>query len=192
VTRLILIRHGETEWNVEGRYQGQADPPLNENGIQQAHALANKISSIHLDIIYSSPLKRARQTAEILIEYLEIPLILESRFMEIDQGEWQTKLRSEIESSYPDLFRRWETVPWEVTPPNGEHLTQVQERVINAVKDIINRHPVQSVGILSHRIPIALMKLNFQKLDPDIIRTLELPNTYFEEISVPKSNTPPI
>ena len=192
MTRLILIRHGETEWNVEGRYQGQADPPLNQNGILQAHALANKISSIHLDFIYSSPLKRARQTAEILIEYLEIPLILESRFMEIDQGEWQTKLRSEIESSYPDLFRQWETVPWEVTPPNGEHLTQVQERVINAVKDIINRHPDQSVGILSHRIPIALMKLNFQKLDPDIIRTLELPNTYFEEISVPKSNTPPI
>ena len=192
MTRLILIRHGETEWNVEGRYQGQADPPLNQNGILQAHALANKISSIHLDIIYSSPLKRARQTAEILIEYLEIPLILESRFMEIDQGEWQTKLRSEIESSYPDLFRQWETVPWDVTPPNGEHLTQVQERVIKAVKDIINRHPDQSVGILSHRIPIALMKLNFQKLDPDIIRTLELPNTYFEEISFPKSNTPPI
>ena len=192
MTRLILIRHGETEWNVEGRYQGQADPPLNENGILQAHALANKISSINLDILYSSPLKRAKQTAEILIEYLKIPLILESRFMEIDQGIWQTKLRSEIESSYPDLFRRWETVPWEVTPPNGEHLTQVQERVINAVKDIINRHPDQSVGILSHRIPIALMKLKFQKLDPDIIRTLELPNTYFEEISVPKSNTPPI
>lgn len=183
MTKLILIRHGETEWNVLGKYQGQADPPLNETGRRQAFDLAEKLNTANLNSIVSSTLKRAVQTAEILATHLNLPLMFDERLVEIHQGDWQTRLRSEIESLYPGLFRRWMTTPWEVTPPGGENLKQVQARVEAAVEDILCRYPDQIIGIVTHRIPIALIKLRFQDFDPDIVRTLHLPNAYFEEIS---------
>ena len=104
--------------------------------------------------------------------------------MEIHQGDWQTRLREEIERLYPTLFRRWETDPWVVTPPGGEHLCQVQERVNMAIDEILDRHPGKRVGVVAHRIPIALLKVRYQGMDPDIVRALQLPNAYFEEIWV--------
>ena len=184
MTDLVLIRHGETDWNVEGRYQGQADPPLNSLGLEQAHRLAQELQSATLDVLYTSPLQRAAQTARIIVETLNIPLFNEPRLMEIHQGDWQTRLRSEIETLYPELFHHWETEPWRVTPPGGEHLFQVQERVYAAVDDIRIRHESQKVGVVSHRIPIALIKVRFQDMNPDIVRTLKLPNCYWETIEI--------
>ena len=191
MTAIILIRHGETDWNVEGRYQGQADPPLNHRGIEQARLLAKKLEENGIDLMYSSPLKRAQQTANIICNALKVPLNLEPGLMEINQGDWQTRLRSEIEELYPEVFSKWETEPWNVTPPNGEHLTQVQTRVNAAVANIIGNHPHQKVGVVTHRIPIALIKLQYQDLEPDIVRTIHLPNTYYEEINIQESNPKP-
>lgn len=184
VTRLILIRHGETEWNVIGRYQGQADPPLNSRGLAQARALADELQNVGLEVLYTSPLRRAQQTAQILAERLGLPLHTEPRLVEIHQGDWQERLRSEIEALYPDLFQRWETEPWEVTPPGGESLVQVQARVYAAVEEILARHRNQCVGLVTHRIPIALLKVRYQGMDPEVVRTLHLPNTYWEEIQL--------
>ena len=186
--RLILIRHGETDWNVMGRYQGQADPALNENGISQAHELAAVLTAEDLMVVYTSPLLRATQTAEILSERLSIPMCVDPRFMEIHQGDWEARLRSEIEELYPDLFRRWEAEPWEVTPPQGEHLSEVQVRVYAAIDDLARKYPGKSVGLVAHRIPIALIKMRYQGLDKDIVRTLHLPNAYFEEIFIETSS----
>ena len=187
VTRLVLIRHGETDWNVEGRYQGQADPPLNERGVAQARHLAEALRKVGLDVLYSSPLKRAWQTATIVAEALHVPLYPEPRLMEIHQGEWQGRLRSEIAARYPDVFQKWLTDPWHVTPPGGESLRQVQARVYAAVDEILARHPGQTVGLVTHRIPIALLKVRYQGLDPNAVRTLDLPNTYWEVIEIPVS-----
>jgi broad specificity phosphatase PhoE len=184
MTRIMLIRHGETDWNVHGRYQGQADPGLNQKGIQQSHTLAVMLDGKGLDRLYTSPLLRAAQTAEILAEHLRIPLHRDERLMEIHQGDWQTRLRSEIEQMYPELFSRWETEPWEVTPPGGEHLSQVQERVYAALDDMIRQYPADFIGVVTHRIPIALIKYRYQDQDRDIVRTIHLPNAYFEEIQV--------
>ena len=184
MTRLILIRHGETEWNVTGRYQGQADPPLNKKGLEQARALPGKLSPFQLDLLYTSPLKRAAQTAEIAAETLKIPLYYDPRLVEIHQGDWQTRLRTEIEALYPDLFKRWESEPWQVTPPGGEHLTDVQTRVDDFLDEILEKYTGKCIGIVTHRIPIALIKLRFQNLDADIVRTLHLPNIHVEEIQV--------
>jgi broad specificity phosphatase PhoE len=184
VTQLVLIRHGETDWNVEGRYQGQADPPLNARGLAQGEWLAEELEQARLEVLYTSPLLRARQTAEIICEHIGIPLQVEPRLMEIHQGDWQTRLRGEIEDLYPELFHRWETEPWQITPPKGEHLSQVQQRVDVAVDEILARHPSQTVGIVAHRIPIALIKVRFQGMNRDIVRTLELPNGYWEEVVV--------
>ena len=184
MTQLVLIRHGETDWNVDGRYQGQADPSLNARGLAQAERLAEELEQASLEMLYTSPLLRARQTAEIIGERLGIPLQIEPRLMEIHQGDWQTRLRAEIEDLYPELFQRWETEPWQATPPEGEHLSEVQRRVDAAIDEILTRHPSQTIGIVSHRIPIALIKVRFQGMEPDIVRTLELPNGYWEKVVV--------
>ena len=193
MTRLVLIRHGETDWNVEGRYQGQADPPLNARGIAQAQALAAALAPLAIDVLYSSPLKRAWQTAEIVAQRLDVPLYPEPRLMEIHQGEWQGRLRSEIAAQYPEIFQKWLTDPWHVTPPGGESLQEVQARVYAAVDEILARHRDQTVGLVTHRIPIALLKVRFQGLDPNAVRTLQLPNTYWEVLdvsTVPASEKP--
>lgn len=184
MTRLVLVRHGETDWNVEGRYQGQADPPLNAKGLAQAAQVAQELKGVGIDVIYSSPLKRAWQTAEIIARELGVPLYPEPRLMEIHQGDWQGRLRAEIAAKYPELFRRWLTEPWRVTPPGGESLQQVQRRVYEAVHEILRRHRGQTVALVTHRIPIALLKVRYQGLDPDAVRMLELPNTYWEIIEV--------
>ena len=186
MTHLILIRHGETDWNVEGRYQGQADPALNAQGLAQACLLAEELAGVKLKLLYTSPLRRALETARILSAALGVSLHLEPRLMEIHQGDWQGRLRADIAARYPDLFRRWETEPWQVTPPGGEHLTQVQARVDAAVDDISEWHPGKRIGLVAHRIPIALIKMRYQGLDPDVVRTLQLPNTTWEEIHLPK------
>ena len=188
MTAIVLIRHGETDWNVIGRYQGQEDPPLNQKGLEQSKLLANKMVGMELDLVYSSPLKRAEQTARIVCDVLNVPLITEPRLMEIHQGDWQNRLRTEIEEVYPEIFSKWETEPWDVTPPNGEHLSQVQMRVNSAVKNIIEKHPNERIGVVTHRIPIALIKIQNQDLDADIVRTIQLPNAYYEEIVIQSSD----
>ena len=112
---IISIRHGETDWNIKGRYQGQADPPLNSQGLLQAQNLVEELLASPPDILYTSPLLRTRQTADILNNSLHIQVVDEPRLMEIHQGDWQTRLRSEIETLYPELFSKWETDPWKVT-----------------------------------------------------------------------------
>jgi len=184
MTTIVLIRHGETDWNIVGRYQGQADPPLNSNGIQQATQLANELQNSSVELLYTSPLQRTKQTAEIISGKLGIHQIDEPRLMEIHQGDWQTRLRSEIEDLYPELFAAWENTPWEVSPPGGEHLRDVQVRVNDAVEEIALRGSGQKIGLVTHRIPIALIKVRYQGMEPDIVRTIHLPNAYWEEIEV--------
>ena len=185
MTSIVLIRHGETDWNIEGRYQGQADPPLNNQGVQQAKKLTTELQDIGLDILYTSTLRRTKQTADIINKMLMIPVKDEPRLQEIHQGDWQTRLRSEIEDLYPELFLEWETDPWKVTPPGGEHLSEVQSRVYAAIDEILQNNEQKMIGLVTHRIPIALIKVRYQDMDPDIVRSIHLPNAYWEEIPIP-------
>jgi len=186
MVRLILIRHGETDWNIEGRYQGQADPPLNQRGAAQAHEVASQLRGVGLDWLISSPLRRAYETAQVIAQELEIPLSTEPRLMEIHQGDWQERLRPEIEQLYPELFRSWQAEPWSTRPPGGESLGQVQNRVYAALDEIIVRYRDRCVGLVTHRIPIALIRLRYQNFNPDTVRRLamQIPNTYWEELVI--------
>jgi len=189
-TRLLLIRHGETDWNVEGRYQGQEDPPLNRCGQDQARLLAEKLSGVFLEVLYSSPLKRARETARTLEERLAVPLHFEPRLMEIHLGDWGSRLATEVAAQDAERFHRWETDPWSVTPPGGESLRQVQERVHAAVDEIVRRHDGKTIGLVAHRISLAMLKIRYQNLDPSLVRKLYLPNAGWEEIvPVPRAGT---
>jgi len=184
MTRLILIRHGETDWNVEGRYQGQADPPLNEHGREQAQKLAADLRDAGLDILYSSPLRRARETAQALEGCLGLSVRFDGRLMEVSQGDWEGRRRGRIEQLYPELLRRWEVDPWSASPPGGETLLEVQARVNAALDEILARHPGRCVGVVTHRLPIMLIKLRYRGLSSEAAQTLHLPNAYWEEIPI--------
>lgn len=183
-TRLVLIRHGETDWNVEGRYQGQADPPLNARGREQARALVAQLRPLGLQVLYSSPLRRAWETARILAEGLGIPLYAEPRLKEIHQGVWQGMLVEDIQRRFPELFERWERTPWEVRVPGGETLAEVQARVYQAVDDILARHPGQTIGLVLHRLPMALLLVRYRGLDPQLVRRIPIGNTAWEVVEV--------
>lgn len=184
MTRIILIRHGETDWNAENRYQGQMDPSLNERGIAQARGLAEGLRGLGIQVLYSSPLRRALQTAQIIAQALGIPLHTDPRLKEIRQGEWEGLLRSEIAARYPELFRRWLAEPWVATPPGGESLAQVRDRVLAAVAEIASRHQGERVGVVTHLIPIYIIKAHYQGLTFETLRGLDFPNGSWEEIAI--------
>lgn len=130
--RLLLVRHGETDWNRESRFQGSRDIPLNDNGRKQAQKAADFLADVHLDFAVSSPMLRPKETAEIILKAHDVPLYLEPEFAEIGHGLWEGKLETEIEAAFPGLLAQWKAQPESVQMPEGENLQQVWDRAIAA------------------------------------------------------------
>jgi probable phosphoglycerate mutase len=127
--RILLARHGETTWNIEGRHQGQGfDIPLSEGGRGQAFALAERLKGEAFSRAVCSPLLRARQTAEIALGNRAGMLAFDPGLMEISHGEWEGRLASEIREAYPELQRAWRNRPHETRLPGGETFLEVQDR----------------------------------------------------------------
>jgi probable phosphoglycerate mutase len=152
-----LIRHGQTDWNQEGRYQGQTDIPLNNNGIQQAQELALKLEGLHFASIYSSDLQRALTTAQIIAGRLGLPLMIDPRLREIHQGQWEGMLFSEVARRFPREIALRHIDPLSARPPGGESVQEVAQRVAAAANDIAQKHPGQRVIIASHGLAIATL-----------------------------------
>lgn len=184
MTTLYLIRHGETPWNVEGRYQGQLDPPLTEKGKEQAQATAEALASVGFEAIYSSDLARAKQTAEALAEKVDLPIQFDTRLREIHQGEWQGVVIDDIWAGWPEEIHGWETDPWEHHPPGGETLPQLQDRVFSAIDDMIKQHPQGTVAVVCHKLPIALLKIRYRDYPLDEIWSLLPKNAAWEIFEV--------
>jgi probable phosphoglycerate mutase len=133
--RILLARHGETAWNVDGRHQGQGfDIPLSEVGRAQALALRQRLESVGVVRAVASPLLRARQTAELALGQRAGMLQFDPALMEIAHGEWEGRLASEIREAYPDLQRAWRETPHTVTLPGGESFQNVQDRAWPALQ----------------------------------------------------------
>lgn len=136
--RLLLVRHGETDWNRQTRFQGGIDVPLNDNGRQQSQKAAQFLKDVPLDFAFSSPMLRPKETAEIILRYHPgVQLELLDGLREISHGLWEGKLEAEIEQAYPGELHRWRTVPAEVQMPEGENLQQVWERSAAAWQSIL-------------------------------------------------------
>ena len=139
--RLLLVRHGETQWNRESRFQGIRDIPLNENGQRQAQKAADFLKDIPIDFAISSPLLRPKETAEIILQYHPgVDLELVPDLMEICHGLWEGKLESEIEKDFPGLLQAWKDTPEKVQMPEGENLQQVWDRAIAAWDKIVEKY----------------------------------------------------
>ncbi len=187
--RLVLMRHGRTAWNRVGRYQGQADPPLDAHGWAQVLALALHLTraGLRLDALYASPLLRARQTALAVAARQGLRPRWEPRLMEIHLGAWQGLHVDTIRARYPALFARWESDPWGTEIPGGERLCQVQSRVYAALDALLARHPGQTIGIVAHHLPLALIKIRYQGLPACQVRNIAVPNARWEVLAVSAS-----
>jgi len=151
MTELILVRHGETEWNAGEIFRGRADVNLNEKGVVQAKLLGEYLKDTRLEAVYTSPLQRAVRTAERIAKHYTLDVIREPALIDMDYGEWQGMPLAEVRKIYKNLYIKWETSPENVKFPGGESLDDVRNRAVSAVNKIIKKHK-GTIVLVSHRV----------------------------------------
>lgn len=152
MTTILLARHGETDWNRDQRFQGHADPPLNDAGRAQADDLATALADEDLAAVYSSPLRRAFETAEIVAAAHGLEPVAVGALREVDVGSWQGLTRAEVESRFPEQYARWldHAQGWE----DGESYEQMGERVVAALLELAAAHDGERILVVTHGGPI--------------------------------------
>lgn len=154
VKRVIFIRPGETDWNRDLRFQGWVAVPLNEHGIRQAQRLANFIRNIGVSALYTSDLRRAVETANVLAGKLGFSAVLDERLRERNIGTWQGLTQQEMESWYPAEYQQFRADPDGYRVPLGESRKEVRERMLVAFSDIIAQDKGETVAVISHSTAI--------------------------------------
>ena len=151
MTELILVRHGQTTWNVVEVFRGRSDVDLDEMGLKQAELLADYLRERKIEAVYSSPLKRALRTARAIASRHKLEVITSQGLNDLKFGEWEGLPVTEVREKYAALFSEWMEKPHLVEIPGGEGLDDVKQRVLALVNDIINRHK-GTVVLVSHRV----------------------------------------
>ena len=150
-TVVWLVRHGETQWAAEDRFNGLGDIDLTERGRQQARRLAARLSAKPIAAIYCSSLRRCRETASILAAPHGLRPIPQDALVELDFGAWDGMLRGEIVAQYPDRWAAWVADPATTAPPGGETAYAALSRAAVALHQIVDRHPGQEVVVVAHK-----------------------------------------
>ncbi len=148
--KIFLVRHGETEWNKNARFQGQTDIPLSPTGKMQAKKVGERLANEKIDAIYSSDLSRAYQTAQEIARYHHIPITRNQDLREINFGQWEGLSRDVILHDHKDLYEQWLEDPIQTRAPEGENFYEVQSRAIQALKTIMENHQDDTVVIVAH------------------------------------------
>ena len=154
--KIYLIRHGQTDWNLEGKIQGRHDVSLNETGSKQAELLAMGMDKRPVVQIFSSRQKRALETAQAVGRRQHVAVTVVDGLEEVEFGEWEGKTWDEISREYPEEFKVWCTEPAEIVPPGGESRPQIYRRIGNALKEILRRSR-GDIAIVSHGAALAYM-----------------------------------
>ena len=163
---LFLIRHGETNWNTERRIQGRTDTRLNARGIEQAEKLAARLAGEEkIDAIYSSPLARARVTAEIIAKKVGLQPVFDDRLVEKHLGDLEGMSFAEIEQSHPEVARLWRESKEEFLLPDEETPADLQKRVRAFLDEITPRHNGARVAVVSHGGTINMLVMTLLEFD---------------------------
>ena len=162
MTTLLLVRHGETDWNRDGRWQGHSDTPLNELGRRQARELAAELDGV--DVVYSSDLARARETAEIIAARLGVPVRLDARLRERSFGAWEGLTTAEIEERFREAHGRWQSGEG-FGPDDAESFETFDDRVRSFLDEVLHRHPQETVLVIGHGGSIRVMQAVASGLD---------------------------
>jgi broad specificity phosphatase PhoE len=165
VTRIIIVRHGRIEWNRVERFRGRVDIGLDEVGMKQAEVAAKRIREWPISAIYSSPLRRAMDTAQIIATPLGFNVQPMSGIIDIDYGSWQGLSTEQVVARDDNLYSQWIESPQEVKFPGGESFAEVRERVASAIGDLIQQYPKETFVLVSHKVICQILILNLLGLD---------------------------
>lgn len=184
-SRLILVRHGETDFNAECRFLGSIDKPLSARGEEQIAFLRRRMAEVPMDRIYTSPFTRARQTAQAMRAGRGIDICDDDGLREICCGEWEGLNGQQVEERWPGMLSVWNGQPEALRMPGGDTFAEVSERIGEAFRRLAGRHRGETVGIASHMICIELllMRLTDAPLN-DIWRQKQLDNTSVSVIDI--------
>jgi probable phosphoglycerate mutase len=175
--RLIVVRHGESEWNRIGRYQGQADAPLSELGMSQAEALANRLKRESFEAIFSSPLQRAARTAEAIARYHpDVDFVQEPALMEIHHGDWQGLYIAEVHEKYSDALREWRQHPTRSQFANGESFSNILKRVLDFKQRLIQEYTDRTVLVSTHDVVVKILVADALGMNMDRINGIWVTN----------------
>lgn len=177
MAKLIVIRHGETDFNRENRYQGSSDQALNETGVLQAQEAGKKLQPSLIDITISSPLKRARQTAETINILLKKPLVLMPDFRERALGVFEGLTREEAQAKYPKLWEQNITRHFDKGPTGGESVGDLAKRVFAGLERIKKDYPDKNILLVTHGMVAKVIEHYFHpKTDIDDLFSFALQN----------------
>jgi len=187
--RLLLVRHGVSTWNREGRFQGHLDPPLDASGVTEARRLATRLVREELPAlrIVSSPLRRATATAEALVTALAAAggapdLSTDARLMEIGQGDWEGLTHNELEAADPDRYAAWRADGGSSQPPGAEPLVDAQRRVAAAVDELTDE-PAAAICLVSHGGILRLAARHLLGLDLARAWSMDVDNASLSQLS---------
>lgn len=156
-TELWLVRHGTTDWNLQKRYQGHTDIPLNTGGLEQARELAEGLAGTAFDAVFTSDLTRARQTAGILASRLNAPVFADARLREARFGDWEGENYLDMREKYPEFWKDHLENPNALVSPGGESLAAVADRMRNAAQEMASRFPAGRLLIVAHGLSLAVL-----------------------------------
>ncbi len=172
MTELWLVRHGQTDWNLERRYQGHSDTPLNATGLEQARLAAEALAGRSYTAIYSSDLTRARVTAESIARRLGMEVQIDPRLREVNLGVWEGMVVTDIQAQYPAEWEARQSNRLYGRPPGGESVHDVAARIWPAVDDLAARHPDGALILVSHGLALATILCRAQGLPLETAREL--------------------
>ena len=153
MSRVYLVRHGQTAWNVGEIFRGRADIPLDETGKREVHLAGETLRDETLHAVYSSPLSRSMETAENIAKFHDISVTPLDAIVDISYGEWEGLGNQEVQQKYPKLHALWLSEPHKVLFPGGESLDEVRSRTMAALEELLVKHQDENFALVAHRVP---------------------------------------
>ena len=183
-TAVFLVRHGQTESNINGYYMGWSNEDLSEIGYSQARRLASRMASQNIASVYSSPLKRTYNTAAILAKPHHLEANVTDEIIEIQLGSWHGLHRDEIKQRWPELWQQSRIDPSEVRMPDGESFAEVTERAVRAFNRIVVANQGRQAVIVSHEVVIKVIITHVLGASNRIYRQFEIANASLSEVQI--------
>jgi ribonuclease H / adenosylcobalamin/alpha-ribazole phosphatase len=183
ITTIFLVRHGRTGLNAQGRFRGRHNPPLDDRGFAEASEAAGRLGGAGVRAVYTSPLLRSVQTAEVIARTCRVVAATEQGLIDLDHGVWTGVTAEEAGHAQPEAFSRFREAPRQASIPGGESMPGVERRIFQTLTRIAERHSGESVAAVSHEIPIRLVIASLAGIEGRTFWGVDLPTGSIIELT---------